>query len=74
MRPPSDEDIRAAVESLRAENATMRDVIRTLLWCVADCDCDECPANGENVTELPDKVVRCDYIERVLRDERECDR
>lgn len=49
------------MERLEAENAKLRELVRTFYHCTTSGECDECPINGGGPVRLmPDTI--CDTI------------
>ena len=52
---------RAEYDQLQAENAKLRELVRTFYHCTTSGECDECPINGGGPVHLmPDTI--CDTI------------
>lgn len=55
------------VEDLCAENAKLRELVRTFYHCTTSGECDECPINGGGPVHLmPDTI--CDTIHDRMRE------
>lgn len=55
------------IDSLGAENAKLRELVRTLYHCTTSGECDECPINGGGPVHLmPDTI--CDTIHERMRE------
>ena len=51
----------------RAENAKLRELVRTFYHCTTSGECDECPINGGGLVRLmPDTI--CDTIHDRMRE------
>lgn len=54
-------------DRLQAENAKLRELVRTLYHCTTSGECDECPINvGGPVHLMPDTI--CDTIHDRMRE------
>ena len=55
------------LQESRAENAKLRELVRTFYHCTTSGECDECPINGGGPVRLmPDTI--CDTIHERMRD------
>lgn len=55
------------MERLEAENAKLRELVRTFYHCTTSGECDECPINGGGTVHLmPDTI--CDTIHDRMRE------
>ena len=55
------------MERLEAENAKLRELVRTFYHCTTSGECDECPINGGGPVHLmPDTI--CDTIHDRMRE------
>ncbi len=55
------------MERLEAENAKLRELVRTFYHCTTSGECDECPINGGGPVRLmPDTI--CDTIHGRMRE------
>lgn len=55
------------MERLEAENAKLRELVRTFYYCTTSGECDECPANGGGAVHLmPDTI--CDTMHDRMRE------
>ena len=55
------------MERLEAENAKLRELVRTFYHCTTSGECDECPINGGGPVRLmPDTI--CDTIHDRMRE------
>ena len=55
------------MERLEAENAMLRELVRTFYHCTTSGECDECPINGGGKVKLmPDTI--CDTIHDRMRE------
>ena len=58
---------RLPCERLQAENAKLRELVRTFYHCTTSGECDECPINGGGPVRLmPDTI--CDTIHDRMRE------
>ena len=58
--------IATVAESLEAENAKLRELLRTLAFCADDrADCDQCAMNGKPHVPVPQSF--CDEMAELLR-------
>ena len=55
------------LQEARAENAKLRELVRTFYHCTTSGECDECPINGGGPVRLmPDTI--CDTIHDRMRE------
>ena len=55
------------LQESRAENAKLRELVRTFYHCTTSGECDECPINGGGPVHLmPDTI--CDTIHERMRE------
>ncbi len=58
---------RTEYDQLQAENAKLRELVRTFYHCTTSGECDECPINGGGPVHLmPDTI--CDTIHDHMRE------
>ena len=61
------EYIDKTIADLQAENAKLRELVRTFYHCTTSGECDECPINGGGPVHLmPDTI--CDTIHDRMRE------
>lgn len=54
-------------KAVRADNAKLRELVRTFYHCTTSGECDECPVNGGGAVHLmPDTI--CDTIHDRMRE------